>query len=104
VDFSIHSDHGKFNAGFNRMPPEPSEPKITLIPAGATFSIVLTWYARRGHAPGYASGYCLSQTIVARYALPSAFVPSIVLVIVLPSFETTLRPVTLYFPFFFFEL
>jgi hypothetical protein len=64
--------------------------------AGARLLIVPTWCARSAAARGYASGDCLSQTIVALYALPSAFVPLMVLVIVLPSFETTLRAVTLY--------
>jgi len=66
--------------------------------------LTLTWRPRGGDAQGCVSGYCLSQTIVALYALPSAFVPLMVLVVVLPSFETTLRPVTLYFPSFFFVL
>jgi hypothetical protein len=59
---------------------------------------------RGGDAHSHVFGYCLSHIIVARYALPSALVPLMVLVIVLPSFETTLRPVTLYFPSFFFAL
>src|ERR1035438_2290811 len=46
--------------------------------------------------------YCFSYTIVALYAFPSALVPLSVLVVVFPSFETTLRPETLYFPPFFF--
>ena len=91
-------------AGAIGAPTDASEPEITLPLAGARFSTVLTWRARGGDARGYVSGYCLSQTIVALYALPSVFIPLMVLVIVLPSFATTLRPVTLYFPSFFFAL
>src|SRR5918912_2054726 len=44
--------------------------------------------------------YCLSYTAVLRTRLPFALVPLVVRVRLLPSFETTMRPVTTTLPSF----
>src|SRR5437773_3284927 len=42
--------------------------------------------------------HCFSETIVALVGFPSALVPLVVSVIVLPSLEMTVRPLLWYFP------
>src|SRR3954453_19264250 len=48
--------------------------------------------------------HCLSKTNVELNGFPSPFVPFVVVVIVLPSLETTVRPVALYCPPVFFRV
>jgi hypothetical protein len=43
--------------------------------------------------PEWPCRYCLSKTKVLVKAFPSVFVPLVVVVIVFPSFDTTMRPV-----------
>src|SRR6266511_4602637 len=49
-------------------------------------------------APRSRSGYCLSYTAVLLNFLPCESVPLVVTVRVLPSADTTIRPVTVTFP------
>lgn len=66
---------------------------LTRHPTGSIAAASPTWLPHLSRTS--AIDYCLSNTNTAVNGLPSAFVPLIVVVMVLPPFETTVRAVDL---------